>query len=121
MQLAEPPVLPAGAVPIAPVATGGAAPVAAAQRPPEQRVVSTELKTFREDEEDESAPRRLLLEMLPREMVASVALPLPYHLAQSTGYGGVAVRNAESAPARARAYPCVPFYKPISRCVGGAR
>jgi hypothetical protein len=107
MQLAEPPVLPAGAVPIAPVAVGGA--------------VSTELKTFREDEEDPDAPRRLMLEMLPREMVNSVALPLPYHLAQSTGYGGVSVRSAESAAARARAYPCLPFYKPVSRCVGGTR
>jgi hypothetical protein len=102
------------------VAVGGAAPPEAA-RGPEQRIVSTELKTFREDEEDPDAPRRLMLEMLPREMVNSVALPLPYHLAQSTGYGGVSVRSAESAAARARAYPCLPFYKPVSRCVGGTR
>jgi len=120
MPLVDAPTLPAGATPITPVTTGGGAP-ARPSAAPEQRIVSTELKTRRDDEPDDDSPAPRMLEMLPHTMVQSVALPLPYHLAESTGLGGVAVRNAESAAARARAYPCMPFYKPISRCVGGAR
>jgi hypothetical protein len=116
------PALPAGVTPITPVTTGDVAPAHPAHpaQPPTQRIVSTELKTSRHDEPGDDDPEPRLLRMLPREMVESVAFPLPYHLSETTGFGGVAVRSAESALARARAYPCVPFYKPISRCVGGA-
>ena len=110
---AAPPVV---GVPVQPVTVGTGA---AAGRAPEQQVVSDELRTRRHDDPDEG-PAPLFLEMLPAEAVNGVPLPLPYRLAASTGYGGVSVRVAESDAARTRSYPCRPFYKPISRCVGGA-
>jgi hypothetical protein len=91
---------------------------AAAGRAPEQRVVSSELLTRRHDDPDDG-PEPLFLEMLPAEALNGASLPLAYRLAASTGYGGVTVRLAESDAARTRSYPCRPFYKPISRCVGG--
>lgn len=106
---------PAVGVPVQPVTVGTGA---AAGREPRQQVVSNELRTRRHDDPD-AGPEPLFLEMLPAEALNGASLPLPYRLAASTGYGGVNVRVAESDAARARSYPCRPFYKPISRCVGG--
>ena len=123
--------LPAGAVPVAPaVASPAPAQPAIAVPPPanpeggpypvEQRVVSSELRTRHHDDPD-TGPARPFLEVLPREMVEGVSFPLTYHLASTTGRPGTTVRVADSTPARAKGYTCVPFYKPISRCVGGGR
>jgi hypothetical protein len=85
--------------------------------PVEQRVTSTELRSHEHDQPDDGPPVRLL-EALPPGMVQDVLLPLPYALATSS-VPRAALRVADSAPARAKGYTCAPFYKPISRCVGG--
>lgn len=85
----------------------------------EQRVVGTELRTRHHDDPSDG-PEPRFLERLPQELAHSVPLPLPYHLAQVTGYGAISVRLAASSAARARFYACRPFYKPVSRCIGGA-
>ena len=61
------------------------------------------------------------LELLPPEMGDTARLPLPYRLiAQaSTDEAPVPQRVAESEADRALVYTCLPFYKPLSRCVGG--
>lgn len=105
--------LPSGAVPLVP----GQAPREGAPYPVEQRVTGTELKTRDLDRPEEGPPARLL-EALPREMVEGLSLPLPYVLATAQP-PRAALRLADSAPARAKGYTCAPFYKPISRCVGG--
>ncbi|HEX5726426.1 MAG TPA: hypothetical protein VFX98_13215 [Longimicrobiaceae bacterium] len=108
---------PAGTVAV-PVTPAPAAP-AAPPRPVEQRVVSTEVRTRNLDEPPPEGSEQRFLEVLPRELLEGASLPLSYRLASPTGYTGVTVRIAESDPARARGYPCLTFYKPISRCVGG--
>ena len=86
----------------------------------EQRVVSTEVQTRHYDEPAaEGAPDLRLLEVLPGMMTEGVSFPLTYRLSVSSGYTGVTMRQADSAPARAAQYACYPYYKPISRCVGG--
>lgn len=61
------------------------------------------------------------LEQLPADMLERVALPLPYQTVSPTrtSEGKVPQRVAESTFDRATVYTCIPFYKPISRCVGG--
>jgi hypothetical protein len=105
--------LPPGAVPLLP----GQAAQDGAPYPVEQRVTSTELKSRDLDQPEDGPPVRLL-EALPREMVEGLPLPLSYVLATSQP-PRAALRLADSAPARAKGYTCVPFYKPISRSVGG--
>lgn len=61
------------------------------------------------------------LEQLPPDMLERVQLPLPCRLVSAvrTSEGKVPQRVAESTFDRATVYTCVPFYKPLSRCVGG--
>lgn len=61
------------------------------------------------------------LEQLPPDMLERVQLPLPYRLVSAvrTSEGKVPQRVAESTFDRATVYTCLPFYKPLSRCVGG--
>jgi len=61
------------------------------------------------------------LEQLPPDMLERVALPLPFHTVSPTrtSDGKVPQRVAESTFDRATVYTCIPFYKPLSRCVGG--
>lgn len=107
--------LPPGAVPVpAPVPQ----PSDGAPYPVEQRVTGTELRQRNLDEPDDGPPQ-LFLETIPGEMVAGVSLPLPYRLSVSSTGPRVTLRLADSVPARAKGYTCVPFFKPISRCVGG--
>jgi hypothetical protein len=115
-----PATLPPGTVP-APEPAASAPPASAGPRKlVEQRVVSEEVKSRHYDDPDaEDAPDLRLMEVLPGVMTDGLALPLPYRLSVSSGYTGVAMRQASSAPARAKQYPCYPFYKPISRCMGG--
>ena len=112
--------LPPGTAP-APEAASSSTPAAAGPRKlVEQRVVSEEVKSRHYDDPDaEDAPDLRLMEVLPGAMTECVPLPLPYRLSVSAGYAGVAMRQASSTPARAKQYPCYPFYKPISRCMGG--
>lgn len=62
-----------------------------------------------------------LLPQLPADMLERVSLPLPCRTtsASRTSDGKVPQRVAESTYDRATVYSCVPFYKPLSRCVGG--
>jgi hypothetical protein len=85
----------------------------------EQRVVSTDVKTRNYDDPDDDSADLTLLQVLPGSMAQALDYPLTYRLAVSSGYTGVTMRQAASAPARAAQYICLPFYKPISRCVGG--
>ncbi|HEX6746217.1 MAG TPA: hypothetical protein VF092_02800 [Longimicrobium sp.] len=139
MSMLEAPPAPAAAAPAAPAATQASAPPppapgtvpvslapppgvpSAVRYPVEEREVSGEVKTRHYDAPDEADLDRPFLEALPADMVAGVSLPLTYRLASQAGYSGVTMRVASSAAARARAYTCVPFYKPLSRCVGGRR
>lgn len=113
---APPPPAP-GTVPI-PLAPPPGAP-GAARYPVEEREVSSEVRTRHYDAPDEAELDRPFLEVLPADMVQGVNLPLTYRLASQAGYSGVTMRVAASAAARAKAYTCMPFYKPVSRCVGG--
>ena len=65
------------------------------------------------------APR--FLDLLPPEMGDTAKLPLAYRLIAQAGTDEAPVpqRVAESEADRALVYTCLPFYKPISRCVGG--
>jgi hypothetical protein len=101
-----------------PVAPAAAQPQDGAPYPVEQRVTGTELRT-RNLDEPEDGPPQLFLEALPPEMVEGISYPLPYRLAVSGTGPRITIRLADSVPARAKGYSCVPFYKPISRCVGG--
>jgi hypothetical protein len=85
----------------------------------EQRVVSDEVRTRNYDDPEESTADLPFLRALPGSMAEAVAYPLTYRLAVPSGHAGVTMRQAASAPDRATQYICLPFYKPISRCVGG--
>ena len=69
----------------------------------------------------DSAGRPGLLELLPPEMLEGASLPLAYRLLvpPATGESPLPQRVAESQADRALVYTCLPFYKPLSRCVGG--
>ena len=119
---------PAATLPAPPPAAPGTTPVPLAPKGDakpagryavEQRVVSEEMKERRYEEPSEEDLRKTLLEVLPPEMVEGVPLPLTYRLASQAGYNGLTMRIATSGPARSKQYTCLPFYKPISRCVGG--
>jgi hypothetical protein len=115
--------LPPGAVPAGSIAMPASPPpdAGAADGTPyvvEQRVVGTEVHTRHMDQPD-PGPAVPLLEALPAGMVDGARLPLPYRLSESATGPRMTLRVADSPPARARGYTCVPFYKPISRCVAG--
>lgn len=65
--------------------------------------------------------RERFLEQLPPDMLERVPLPLPFRTVSPTrtAEGKVPQRVAESTFDRATVYTCIPFYKPLSRCVGG--
>jgi hypothetical protein len=112
--LPDAPPLPADADPAAPPG-----PDEGPARLVERRVVSTEVRSRHYDEPGDGPAEVGLLEALPQPMTEGVSFPLTYRLAVSSGHSGVTLRQADSAPARAALYACYPFYKPISRCMGG--
>jgi hypothetical protein len=65
--------------------------------------------------------RDRFLDQLPPDLLERASLPLPYQTVSQvrTSEGKVPQRVAESSYDRATVYTCVPFFKPISRCVGG--
>ena len=85
----------------------------------EQRVVSDEIKTRNYDDPGDDAADLSLLRALPGSMAEAVAYPLVYRLSVTSGHAGLIMRQAASDPDRASQYICMPFYKPISRCMGG--
>ena len=87
----------------------------------EQKVLENEVRTRNYDDPDDEMANRPLVRALPRSMAEAVAYPLTYRLAASSGHPGMIVRQAASDPDRAAQYICLPFYKPISRCMGGRR
>ena len=87
----------------------------------EQKVLDREVRTRNYDDPDDDAADLPLVGALPASMRESVAFPLTYRLAASSGHPGLTVRQAASDPDRATQYICLPFYKPISRCIGGHR
>ncbi|HET6764281.1 MAG TPA: hypothetical protein VFH27_11435 [Longimicrobiaceae bacterium] len=61
------------------------------------------------------------LEALPEGLVEGVQLPLIYRLAVPVPYdpGASVQRAAEDPEGGSALMACTPFYKPVSRCVGG--
>src|SRR5437868_6166319 len=100
----------------APPPPSAAGPPAAVPPPP---VSADPAQLPRNLAEPDDGPPQFFLESIPAEMVAGVSLPLPYRLSVSNTGPRVTLRLADSVPARAKGYTCVPFFKPISRCVGG--
>ncbi|MDB4949704.1 MAG: hypothetical protein JWM27_2353 [Gemmatimonadetes bacterium] len=61
------------------------------------------------------------LEALPEGMMEGVSLPLLYRLAAPVPYDARAgaQRAAEDPEHGSSMLACTPFYKPVSRCIGG--
>lgn len=65
----------------------------------------------------QEAPK--LLEVLPEKLREGGPLPLGYYMmrAESAASGAPVFRAARSDIYRSVASHCIPFYKPISRCI----
>jgi hypothetical protein len=68
-----------------------------------------------------TAPPRPLLEAIPPEVVEGARLPLPYRFAVPVPDDPrlSAQRTAADPEHGGAVMACTPFYKPVSRCVGG--